>query len=226
MDSAPLDRMQLRLETIYEVDLADRVVDFLITDPDVACVLDTSVNARQSREKLLVQEDGDDLRVGLYLDRDVVDRLQRDDPSRGLHNENLDTFCLAMEGVSHFLYVAYNAKYERAVSLMELELQAEVDKYVCIASLLNEQGQGYKDRRLRTWLFEDVSYDKELDARQLYRYQQANSYAARYCEWLSCQYPGRRRNCDMLNELRRFYRKTQGQKMHRISHACRPSYPR
>ena len=223
MDSAPLNRLQHRLETIYEVDLTDQVADFLITDPDVACALDTSVNARQSREKLLVQEDGDDLRVGLYLDRDVVDRLQRDDPSRDLHNANLDTFCLAMEGVSHFLYIAYNAQHERAVSLMELELQAEIDKYVSIASLLDEQGQGYKDRRLRTWLFEDVSYDQELNAHQLYRYQQANSYAARYCEWLSCQYPDRRRHSDMLNELRRFYRKTQGQKMHRISDACRLS---
>ena len=47
-----------------------------------------------------------------------------------LDGENLADFWSALEGVSHFTYYAWNAARDKSVSLFELELQAEVDKFV------------------------------------------------------------------------------------------------
>ncbi len=45
-----------------------------------------------------------------------------------------------LEGVSHFLCVAHHATHDRQVSLLTLELQAEIDKYVGSFLLLSHCG--------------------------------------------------------------------------------------
>ena len=217
MDQVRLNALQRRLESIYEVGLEHDVSDFLITDRELARALDLSVDARETHEKLLVHQDGDDLNLALYLAEEVIDKLRNDDPMRSLHNENLVPFCLALEGVSHFVYLAWHAERARSVTLMEMELQAEVDKYISIGALLTEQGQRYLEKPLRTWLFDQVEFDVRLNNEQLDRYRNANYYASKYCAWLANKYSEERHRQEMLNELRRFYRQTQTQKIRRIA---------
>jgi hypothetical protein len=55
-------------------------------------------------------------------------------------------------------------------------------------------------------LFEQFSYEPDLDADERHRYRVANSNAARYSVSLQQRYIARRRIVDMLAELRHFYR--------------------
>ena len=56
--------------------------------------------------------------------------------------EYLQDFLLAVEGVSHFVYLVHRARQERPVSAVELELQAEVDKYlVALLVTWNQTGE-------------------------------------------------------------------------------------
>lgn len=210
--------LQRQLERIYEVAIPHSVDDFLITDPELLKTLQGHDGCEQTEveERLLVAQDGDSVDIALYLDNEVVKRLAEDDPNSHLHDGNLVDFCTAMEGVSHFLYLTWNAGHERGVSLMELEMQAEIDKYVSTAFLFGQQGSGRVPSSLYRWLFEKPVFDSSLDRAGLERYRDANYYASRYCARLEKRYlgrDGRDGRAGMFNDLRRLYRLTQRAKI-------------
>jgi hypothetical protein len=113
-----------------------------------------------------------------------------------------------MEGVSHFLYLIWNAGHKRGVSLMELEMQAEIDKYVSTAFLFGKQGSGRVPSNLYRWLFDKPVFDSSLDRTTLERYRDANYYASKYCARLEKRYLKRTGQSGMFNDLRRLYRLT------------------
>jgi len=210
--------LQRQLESIYQVSLDHEVDDFLISDPELAACLDTSDNARMPPEKLLVQQQGEDLDLSLYIEHEVLQHLDDYHPNDELNDGNLKSFCIALEGVSHFLYLIWNASQERSVTLMEMELQAEVDKYVSILALFNQQGENDKWRELHNWLFEDATFADDLDAEQFVRYRDANRFAAKYCDSLDAKYLRHDDTDAMYDELRFFYRQPQGEKLRMINY--------
>ncbi|MGD2076372.1 MAG: hypothetical protein PVI91_00765 [Gammaproteobacteria bacterium] len=213
-----LNRLQRHLENIYEVQSSYRVADFVIDDPGLARRLDTTPNARELPEKLLIHEDGESLNVALYLDPDLLRRLDADDPTESLHGHNLHDFWMALEGISHFLYLTWNAGHARSVSLLEMELQAEVDKYILAAFLFGRQMQGVVPKTLHGHLFHNASFDHRLDAAERHRYRSANYFAGRFCSYIEKEFlqPGARGG--LVNTLRRFYRLTQQRKIKAIRH--------
>jgi hypothetical protein len=212
-----LNILQQMLEGLYQVSIDYSVEDFVITDPELARRLDASANARESREKLLVAQQGNELHLSLYLDSGVLDRLADDCPFDELHNENLEDFLLALEGVSHFLYVSWNAGFDRGVTLLELEMQAEVDKYVLANSLFTQQRRDVHPKQVWRCLFDSPSFDEALEREELERYVDASRYAGRFCSQLETQYLRRNRSSEMVSELRRFYRMTQAGKISHIN---------
>ncbi|MDH3314264.1 MAG: hypothetical protein OER43_00625 [Gammaproteobacteria bacterium] len=213
-----LNPIQRHLQSIYEVDVPHDVDDFLVTDRALLEYLGD--NTRRADEKLLVVQNGEEVELALYLDPEIMARLREDDPTRSLHYGNIADFCTVLEGVSHFLYLTWNAEYERGVSLFELEMQAEVDKYVSTAMLFGSQGDGKVPERLYAWLFEDPVFDESLDEESLKRYRDANYYAGRYCSKIESHYFRERRPGSLMNELRRFYRLPQHHKIKRIKSAA------
>ena len=110
--------------------------------------------------------------------------------------------------MSHFVYVAWNTGHDKPVTLLELELQAEVDKYILCAWLLREQGGGRFPRELHRALFERARIDPVAAAGRIGLYHMASSYAARFCRRIAALLEPRRQCAtrDLLAELRRFYR--------------------
>ena len=98
-----LTRLQHWLEGVYEIRIDHDVADFVITNPDLAQQLHGSAGRGDCPEKLLVREVQDELNVSLYLAPEIVGHLARVSDSRPRADGR--TFCLAIEGVSHFLYL-------------------------------------------------------------------------------------------------------------------------
>jgi hypothetical protein len=194
-----LSRLQRGLERLYRVETNLQVDAFLIDDAQRRRV----GVARAPREQLLVREDAGELGMGLFVDGAALANLERNDPNRRLDDANFADFCLALEGVSHFVYLALCAAGHRRVSALELELQAEVDKFVCCVLL---QGAAADRHALRRRLYRDVRFLDDLDADERDRYRTANADAARYTEGLERRFVREDRVPDMLGELRRFYR--------------------
>jgi hypothetical protein len=105
----------------------------------------------------------------------VLANLAAYDPGSGLDDRNLPAFLYALEGVSHFVYAAVCAQGARAVSALELELQAEVDKYV--TCLLAGDAAPGRSAAWRARLYEQHSYEPDLDADERDRYRVANDNA-------------------------------------------------
>jgi hypothetical protein len=205
-----LRRLQLGIEALYRVETRLEVDAFLIDEEQR---LRTGPR-RAPREQLLLRQEDGELAMGLFVDRAALANLRRHDPARGLHDRNFADFCLAVEGVSHFVYLALAAAGHRRVSALELELQAEVDKFVCC---LLVQGPA-PDLRWR--LYGDVSYAADLDPEERERYRTANEEAGRYTATLERRFVREDRLEAMLAELRRFYRLSLAGKLGEISRAA------
>lgn len=212
---AILRRMQGLLARLYDAHVDHDPHEFLISDrrqlerilgPDARHVSD---------EQVFIVEDEDRIRVGLFIDGAVLQRLARRDPLQTLDERNLQDFCTALEGVSHFHYLLWSSHRGRAVSLLELELQAEVDKYASALMLLTRQRDGKFPRTLHATMFEHVRFEPQLQASVRQRYEEANRHAARYCRNLDDRFlRGRRLRPEAwVSELRRFFRYPHQQKL-------------
>ncbi|MGB9333102.1 MAG: hypothetical protein WCB10_20235 [Steroidobacteraceae bacterium] len=213
-----LSRLQELIGGIYDVRIAHDVYDFLVTD---RTHLPPAARGGAVDEELLVAQsaDGSEVALSLYLDPQLLRRLAQADPLQSLHTGNVADCLTALEGVSHFLYLAWNAGHDRPVSLLELEMQAEVDKFIASHLLLRRQSPGRFPLELRRVLFERSRPDPRLDAARAGLYREASHYAERFCRRLE-QSLARRRTArqeagadgQVLAELRRFYRLSHARK--------------
>lgn len=195
-------RVQQHLETIYAIEQPQQAAEYLV-DEETARALGGTCRAH---EELLVCDEGDDLEVGLYLSAELLDRMKRyeDVPASVLLEEGLSPYCQVAEGVSHFLYLSHTASQERQVSLLELEAQAEVDKFATCALLRWRDGLSWA-KALFQQLFHRVDYHPHLVPEERRRYERANHLARNYCQKLLPHFAERRLE-PLLGDLRYSYR--------------------
>jgi len=212
-----IDEIQDHLEAIYGIHCPERAQAYVVT-PEVAKALG---GTGQVDEELLVQEEGEELSLALCFAPELLTRLagyRLGDPRVALERV-LDSYCQLTEGVSHFLYLLQSALLDRRVSLLELEAQAEVDKF---ASCLL-QGWGDPDRgwaqALHHRLFDTVRFHPHLGAQARWRYQEANRLSRNYCKRLLPLAMGRKLD-RLLAELRYGYRLGAGAKLDYLAQAA------
>jgi hypothetical protein len=206
--SVVLQGLQSLLERLYDVDIDHDVYDFLVTDRGRVPGLAPAAQARATEEELLLAETADGAGIALYLDPDLLRRLEGADPVGALTENNLADYCTALEGVSHFVYSAWRLECDLPVSLLELETQAEVDKYAVTVFLLADQQGGVYPAQVHARLFDRVSFDARLEPDQYLRYRTAHRCAAQYCRRLERRFVsrGQARIEALVRELRKFYR--------------------
>lgn len=183
--------VQQRLERFYSLEPGPDVSDFLRRGND------------DSREALFVRHGDDGVEVGLMLPN----------AGRDLHG-NDDERLQLLEGVSHFVYLAERARVDLPMTELELELQAEVDKFVLLA-FDGEKVAPERARRVRASLYEDVRYLHDAASEKGARYRLANDLAAR----VSHRLVERLRAGEAHDFLRRFYRAGQADKIRLASAA-------
>jgi hypothetical protein len=200
--------LQSLLGRLYDVEIDYDVYDFLVTDRRDLKGLVPGNDRRESEEELLLAETPDGAGVALYLDPGLLERLEGADPSEALTERNLGDYCTALEGVSHFVYSTWRLDQDLPVSLLELETQAEVDKYAVTVFLLADQLGGGYPAQVHARLFDRVSFDSRLEADQYHRYRTAHRCAAQYCRRLEQRFVkrGQARIEALVRELRKFYR--------------------
>lgn len=189
----------------------------MITDKLLADRLSSQSHMRHNDERLLISEYEGGLDLSLYIAADVFNQLENTHPINLIEQGKHSEFCLMLEGVSHFLYVVWNASHQRQVTLLEMELQAEIDKFILMQSLIDKNEENDSINQLRIWLFENSTFDSQLNSNELERYEQANYYAGKYCMALQQKFKLSGLNNHLLNDLRRLYRMGQQDKMRYIN---------
>jgi len=186
--------VQRALERLYQLEGSPPVCGFVTAAP------------HGERETLLVRE-GEDGSLELALRLPALAK-------REFHVEaaDLDPLCQLIEGVSHFVYLTDRAAADRGTTQLELEVQAEVDKYVVLASSMGAT-EARASARLRERLYEDVRFLHGDDTEHGERYRVANAVAARFTAHLERKYLARGHWPAMRAELRRFFRLGQEAKL-------------
>jgi len=188
-------RVQEALERVYHLDRVADVGDFL------------HEAGPGEREALLLRH-GDDGALEMTL------RL----PQLAGADRQLDGWCQIIEGVSHFVYVVERARTLRETTQLELELQAEVDKWLVLAASIRPFDVA-RSAALRARLYEGVSFAHDGESEAGERYRVANDAAHSFVRRLERRYVGPGRYGDMRTELRRFFHVGQEEKL-RLSRAA------
>lgn len=188
-------RIQERLSRIYGIEDAPSVDDFI------------QPAGTSDREMLLLRDVGDGLEVALHLPRRAVE---------GQPRLSFDELCQVVEGVSHFLYVVERARRELPATHLELELQAEIDKYVLLVHSGTEGLRSFEPERasrIRGRLYDRVTFEHPAGTERGDRYRMANDLAARFAGRLEEMFARRGRFEQMRSLLRRFYWAGQTEKL-------------
>ena len=153
---------------------------------------------------------GDQLYVGIYYSRWLIEQLEEHDPRAGLGDRNIRSLIMFVEELNHALHAALQFKRGMREIASEdfvrnLELQAQVDTYLVlllfVAFFRKTQRVSVADRRwLRFHLFARQSPNAFRDPGLRGRYLETSQLAASYTRYLDTLNGMRR-----LDEIRRFH---------------------
>ena len=175
-------RVQDKLERLYGVE-APCIEDFVHVTGD-------------ARENVLVRRRRGALEIRVHL------------PPEALLADgavSIDRYAQIVEGVSHFLTLVERARRALPTTQLELELQAEVDKFVLLSRMM-------ADTKARASLYENVTYLHPRSTTRGQRYRLANSLAARFVTSL----PMRSKGVAVVEVLRRFFGAGQREKLEMV----------
>lgn len=195
--------VQEHLEAIHGLRCEHRAIEYLVDDEFARLLGATG----RSSEELLVREEKGELLLGLYFAPELLERFGQLSPSAfgELLESNLHTYCQVAEGISHFLYLTHSADQGRRVSLLELETQAEIDKFASCVLHRWSSGAVAWAHELHSRLFDQVSYNPQLTGDETQRYVEANRLSRAYCLRLMPHIISRRMD-KLLSDLRYSYR--------------------
>lgn len=199
-----LSLVQRQLQAVYRVDAPD-VGDFLLDDAQLEELLGPA--RRPADEWVLVRETPDGLDLAVWIADAHRARLAHAGDLPGAIDGAFPALCAAIEGVSHFLMLIERARRGEPVRLLELEAQAEVDKFVFARLHAPERSREWRAR-----LFRDSGLQDGLDAEERDRYVEAGRLAEGLCAHLDRHpHDGAR-----LHDLRGFWRASGHQRMERL----------
>lgn len=196
-----LREIQQHLQSIYRIEAPD-VQGFQISREQLVEVAGTAL--REAEEWVLVRETEDGIDIAVFVDENHLMALAEVSCISRAPSEAFAAFCAATEGVSHFLMLFERYKRQEPVRMLELEAQAEVDKFVC-ASLHQPERSAEWWRRL----FREASLSEGLDVEESYRYEEAGRLAAGFCAALD----GQPHVGAWLHHLRSFWRASGAQRL-------------
>lgn len=196
-------KIQNHLEALYRLSFKVDVEHFLVSRKR-ASANTTFIKNRLGQEALIIRQEGWEVELGLFVANPVLKELEKRDPFVAVDEKNLKPLCVAVEGVSHFLYLVKNLEENHPVTQLELELQAEIDKYL-LASLLFYHQTGGVPEFLLHHLFENFHWDPSLSKPEKKRYAEANRLGAKFCTHLEQNHIRHGRWQKALEAARHFY---------------------
>ena len=180
-------------------------------------------SARELSElaRTFLRRAGDQLYVGIYYSRWLIEQLEQHDPRAGLGDRNIRSLIMFVEELNHALHAAL--QFKRGIREIasedfarNLELQAQVDTYLVlllfVAFFRKPQRISQADRRwLQFHLFTRQCPEAFRDGNLRGRYLETSQLAASYTHYLDTLNSQRR-----LDEIRRFHSLEYGEKKTRI----------
>ena len=211
MNETLFSQIQRLLERTYTqvgINLEDCIID-RARSAQLSKLAGASARELSELARTFLRHAGDQLYVGIYYSRWLIDQLERHDPRAGLGDHNIRSLIVFVEEINHALHAALqfkNGQHEIGSEdfARDLELQAQVDTYLIllffIAFFRKTQRVSRADRRwLRFHLFARQRPEAFRDQNLRGRYLETCELAASYTQFLDTLNGMRR-----LEEIRKF----------------------
>jgi len=171
-----LSLLQAQVESIYRTRGPD-IRDFLVDRRGLVALL--GADCREADEWVLVREGEDGLDIAVYIAEEHLSLLAEAQDLREATDGAFRAYCAAVEGVSHFLLLVERALRGEPVRMLELEAQAEVDKFICARLHHPDRGEEWIRR-----LFSESTLHAGMPATEQARYREAGRLASAFCSHL------------------------------------------
>ena len=211
MNETLFSQIQALLERTYAqvgINLEDCIID-RARSAQLSKLAGASARELSELARTFLRYAGDQLYVGIYYSRWLIDQLERHDPRAGLGDHNIRSLIVFVEEINHALHAALQFKNgQREIGsedfARDLELQAQVDTYLVlllfVAFFRKTQRVSRADRRwLRFHLFARQRPEAFRDQNLRGRYLETCELAANYTQFLDTLNGMRR-----LEEIRKF----------------------
>ncbi|MCS6902427.1 MAG: hypothetical protein RMJ98_19270 [Myxococcales bacterium] len=183
-------QVQRKLQWLYALDELPPVEDF------------ASPCGEDEREQVLLREQEGEVELAV--------RLPPEGLCPGARGLSFDAVCQVIEGVSHFVYLAWRIGQDLPTTHLELELQAEVDKFALLALDPFLRAEQRIVQSIHARLYEQVSYLHGAETEEGRRYRLASRLAARFWAKLGARKAAREAT---VTRLRAFHRGGQAEKI-------------
>ncbi|MBD3248856.1 hypothetical protein GF336_02310 [Candidatus Woesearchaeota archaeon] len=208
-----LNNIKNMIETCYKVDSGiDDISDFIIGDDKLDNLKPLAINkvdTYSGEASVLSNFDVEKPLLSIYLS----DPLQKRIRQRPLKLEDIET---VSEEIDHAVFIAYSLDYKKPMSLMEIELQGNITKYLMMKAVVaGEEGTfpGIRkslERQIYNNIFRARFNEKDPEINQ--RYENAKKLARGFIDkFKKIDEPYERKTA-----LREFYRLSPWQKVEKI----------
>ncbi len=216
-----IEELQRKIEKTYALDTGiTNIEEFVIGNKGYKEFyaeeeIKTVVNNSHSRAQVFIRDIGNRLKASIYYPDELIKVLENNDPRIGLHDDNIDVCASFVEELDHFLFIAQNFKLNRPFSLLELELQANVTKYLVLKYFIALQNKSVRlskgDKEyIRHHLFYKRKYNID-DPSERKRYEDAKIFGMIYTKYMDLL-----SHEDRLRDLRQFSRMTCSSKIRHV----------
>jgi hypothetical protein len=135
----------------------------------------------EEKNLLVVSETDKDSELAVCLRKDLLDRLKSSKLPEDFDLELLPDLSIVIEELSHFNFYCESALFNRKLSSLDLEIQAEVDKFAVSLNCLEAQNEFDLRHALFDSLFDDLKMGDWVSEDEKTRYEQAHSVARAFC---------------------------------------------
>ncbi len=164
--SSLLGQCQRLLENTYGTPVGVNLEDFVV-GADRFRALRARAAGRDEEEygeggRFFYYVSGGDLRMAIFYSPELIERLERHDPRRGLGDANVLEFVIFLEELSHALHTSLAFREDRRRPLRrtfpaELEIQAKVDVFLTLVFFLQRlEGPGALSQAARGWILQNL----------------------------------------------------------------------
>ncbi len=198
-----LQSIQNWMESTYHLEPEIPVSNFLINHSLLQKYLGANHPLNQAEEVLLIFNQKGEVELGLYLHPKFREK--------SFGNATSHETLTILEGVSHLLLALHRFRAGETLSQLELELQAEIDKFL----FLRIAQEKFPKQNAWIHLEQDANLTG-LSETQKETYKTARRLACRYCIELEKRYLNLGSYDGLFHELRQFYRMSHWKKLQTI----------
>lgn len=209
-----IEEIENELEKFYQFPLSYSAKDFIVSKSDLKRICGDAITNNSEWNSAgsvwyLPTQNNEEAFIALHVSDVVWDELNSLDPRKALTSNNLSSFCILAEEISHFHLIINRGCQNRSVHKAELEWQGEVDKFLLSAAFLQKQcGNPHMAPLLQKLIFEAQIVSENIE---LYNY--ATKMTRQLFQKFQRENPEFEKNIYTIAEfIRQFYLCSHGEK--------------